>query len=310
MKLVFYNHYGNGDLFESREFVRDWMRLAGVKRAEYAHRRLPGFFADLPEITSVDVTPEMNMRAAVTWADGGKTLLVNTWVGRDGRYVVNPGIGCVIEEIHRMHNDQLLEARLPALPRTMAEYLPTIDYTRIKLGRIPEFVAEHYGEKLVLLCNGPTGSGQASNFDMVPMVDYLPQQKGVHYIFTQKGISREGGEGSEGPKGREDVSWTDDLTGRARSVQRGEEPESDLNAISYLSRFCAVIAGRCSGAQMPCQVLENWMDSTKTLVCFTHHRNGACFVLNPLRLGLRMKVVWSPAATSLAAAGVIRQALN
>lgn len=290
MKLTFYNHYGNGDLFESREFVLDWMRLAGVTEAGYAHRDLPGIFADLPQIQSLPVHPEMDMRRALTRRPDGE-LWVNTWVGRDSGYVVNPGIGCVVEEIHRMHQDLLREAGLPPLPRPLVAYLPVIDYTRIELGRLHAFLSEHRLKKLALICNGPTGSGQAENFDLAAA---LPPCPGRLFLLTDRRQSSD-------PRvhARNDIAFTDDLTGRPPGGW-------DLNAISYLSRFCDVIVGRCSGPQMFTQVRPNWEDGRKTQVCFTHHRNGACFVLHPERLGLRMKVVWSPAATPEAAQDVLR----
>lgn len=299
MKLIFYNHYGNGDLFESREFVLDWMRLAGVTEACYAHRRLPGFFDDLPQLKSIDVLPEMDMRKSITWRDGGEELWVNTWIGRDSQYVVNPGIGCVVEQIYRMHNDMLMEAGLPTLKRSLVEYIPTIDYARIKVGYLPMWIDRQRGKRLVLLCNGPTGSGQASNFDFGPMLDRIAYDPEVAYIFTDRptaGVCFE-------VLGRGDVFFTDDLTGR--------EPGGwDLNQISYLSRYCDVIVGRCSGAQMHAQVLENWMDSRKALICFTHHRNGACFVWDPEALGLKMKVVWSPADNAMVAASILGQTIE
>jgi hypothetical protein len=307
MKLAFYNHYGNGDLFESREFVLDWMRLAGVTRADYAHRTLPGLFADLPQLNSVPVIPEMDMRRGIT-RPGPDELWVNTWIGRDSQYVVNPGIGCVVEQLYRMHNDLLLEAYLSPLPRSITEYIPSIDYARLKVGYLRMWIDQQRGKRLVLLCNGPTGSGQAANFYFGPMfattdrsyggLDHvIPVRENVRYIFTQLEPQRH--ELLE----RGDVFFTDDLTGR--------EPDGwDLNEISYLSRSCDVIVGRCSGAQMFAQVLPNWMDSRKTLLCFTHHRNGACFVLNPEALCLRMKVLWSPADNAKDAAIVLENVLR
>lgn len=295
MKLTFYNHYGNGDLFESREFVLDWMRLAGVTEAGYAHRDLPGIFADLPQIHSLPVHPEMDMRRSLTRRPDDE-LWVNTWIGRDSGYVVNPGIGCVVEEIYRMHQDMLREAGLPPLPRPLVEYLPTIDYTRIELGRLHSFLSEHRHEKLALICNGPTGSGQAENFDLAAA---LPEPRPDRRFLLTQGHPQMTQRGADQIEGRPDVLFTDDLTGRPPGGW-------DLNAISYLSRFCDVIVGRCSGPQMFTQVRPNWEDGSKTQVCFTHHRNGACFVLHPERLGLRMKVIWSPAATPAAAGDVLR----
>jgi hypothetical protein len=286
LKLTFYNHYGYGDLFESREFVRDWMRLAGAETADYAHRECPNFFEDMPGLRSIAMRPEFNMRAAVTRRDG--ELWVNTWIGArnaatnpTGDYVIWPGVGCTVENLWRMHNDYLREARLPPLPRSIAEYLPSIDCAKVRIApALADFITRAgVGAlgRVVLVCNGSTGSGHASNFCMGEMVDLLVPCSGVTFVLTERHPVL---------AGRPGVFFTDDLTDR-------RPPETDLNAISYLSRFCRVIVGRCSGAQMPTQVIENWMDGTKTQVCFTAHRNGACFVLDPAALGLKMRVHWA-----------------
>jgi hypothetical protein len=321
MNLVFYNHYGNGDLFESREFVLDWMRLSGVKTAKYAHRRLPGIFADLPQIESIDVMPEMDMRRAVTRVEGrarvstldsGQSTLdpelwVNTWIGArnaetnpTGDYVLWPGVGCTVENLYRMHNDYLREAGLLPLPRSVVRYIPSIDYSRIDCGRVDEFCNEHarYDRKIALICNGPTGSGHASNFNYAEMLERIEPRHDRIFVLTEG----KSGVTPDRPEARDDIFFTDYITGRNPGGW-------DLNAISYLSRFCDVIVGRCSGAQMFTQVLPNWMDSTKTQVCFTQHRNGACFVRDPEALGLNMKVAWSPAEDAETAAEFLKQYL-
>lgn len=325
MDITFYNHYGVGDLFESREFVKDWMKLCGVTTARYAHRLLPGFFDDLPGIESVAVLPEMDPRRALTWFQDYSTpvagplkpgpgvhLWVNTWIGArnaetqpPGDYVVWPGVGCTVEHLYRMHNDYLREAGLPKLPRDIVEYLPTIDYRRVECGMIGEFVAgmKRQGKRLVLLCNGPTGSGHASNFSFITLLHSLPVRDDVVYLLTENPPLSGVNEAEMWRLNEGDVWFTDELTFRAA---RGG---CDVNAISYLSRSCDLIVGRCSGAQMPTQVLENWMDSTKTLVCFTSHRNGACFVLQPATLGLKMQVVHSDTDSPLVAAKLLERLL-
>lgn len=286
MKLCFYNWFGNGDLFESREFVKDWMRLCGVHRAGYAYQdRYRGIFEDLPQLDWTPLTNQMNSQQGVFKV--GDTLFVNTWIGRgwNGKetdtssYVLNPGVGCVLENLYRMHNDLLREAGLGKLPRDIVEYIPTIDYTYVDVVRIHRWLNSFKApRKFVLICNGPTTSAQSVNHDFREVIDFVEYSSDVSFILTERIDLFY----------QHNVFYTDDITGRNKGGH-------DLNAISYLSRFCDVIVGRCSGPHMTAQVLENWMDSTKTLLCFTTTRNGACFVREPERLGLKMKVVWSPA---------------
>lgn len=294
--LLVFNHYGVGDLFESREFVPDWMRLYGVETCTYACR-YPAVFEDLPQIRCIPVQPDMDMRRA--WERRGEELRLNTWIGcrnaetrPPGDFVLWPGVGCTVENLYRMHNTYLREARLPPLPRAIVDYIPTIDYSRVNCGNVDQFVKEHAGQRLVLLCNGATGSGHAANFDFLEMVQRLPHRRSeeVAFIFTERNDAQ-------------DFFFTDDITLRPPGG-------SDMLAISYLSTFCSVIVGRCSGAQMPCETLSNWRDGSKTLLSFTQHDNGATFVRNPAALGLKMKRVWSGAETPEAAAAVLAEILK
>ncbi len=294
--LVAFNHYGVGDLYESREFVLDWMRLYGVTECTYACR-YPAVFEDLPQIHCIPVQPDMDMRRG--WERRGEELRLNTWIGcrnaetkPPGDFVIWPGVGCTVENLYRMHNTYLREAHLPALPRAIVDYIPTIDYSKINCGKVDAFVKEHQGKRLVLLCNGATGSGHAANFNFMQMVTAMPRREDTIFIFT---------EGKE-PK-FDDWRFTDDITLR-------QPGGSDMLAISYLSTFCSVIVGRCSGAQMPCETLQNWSDGNKTLLSFTQHDNGATFVRNPTALGLKMKRVWGGAETPDAAASVLTEVLK
>lgn len=300
MNLRFCNCYGAGDLFESKAFVLEWMKLAGVDSAQYACKpQFWGIFEDVPQIRCVPLSPKDGV-VGIYWS-GGKTLHVNTWVGQkgyrgeSGSYVLHPGTGCVIEKIYKLHNVLLLEAGLKLLPGGIANYLPTVDYARVPIApSLTRYLAQNADRKLVLVCNGKTTSLHALNFDYHPMLEYLPESDAVRYLFTERVPI---------PPGRRDVTFTDDLTGRLTDPIH---PGFDLNAISFLSRFCAVLVGRCSGPHVFCQVRENWLDPNKTLVCFTHYRNGACFVRYPHELGLKMQVCWSNETQTRGAADVLK----
>lgn len=292
-RLTVFNHYGIGDLFESREFVLEWMRVLGVSGCEYACR-YPAVFEDLPQIKTRELTPDLNMRHWASKRAGH--YLVNTWIGAlngettpRGNYVLWPGVGCTVEHIHRMHSDYMQKLGLGRITKPPQDFLTTVDYDKINIGQIPKFIAMMKQRKLVLVCNGKTGSGHAANFDMGAMVNAMPVDPSIAYILTERALERV------------DTFLTDDITER--------NGRCDVLAISYLSRFCDVIVGRCSGAQMVCETKENWMDPRKTLLSFTQHNNGASFVLDPVALGLKMRRVWSGASTPEEAAEVLKGVL-
>lgn len=293
-RLTCFNHYGIGDLFESREFVLEWMRVLGVSECEYACR-YPAVFADLPQIKTRELTGDLNMRHWASKQAGH--YLVNTWIGAlngetnpKGDFVLWPGVGCTVEHIHRMHSDYMQKLGLGRIQRPPQDFLTTVNYSKVNLGRVDEFVRAKEGKKLVLVCNGPTGSGHATNFDMATMAGMMPVRDDVVYLLTQP----------VWPIGT-DTYLTDDITER--------NGRCDVLAISYLSTFCDVIVGRCSGAQMVCETRDNWMDPSKTLISFTSHRNGASFVHQPEAMGLKMKLVHSTATTPEEAATVLQSVL-
>ncbi len=293
-RLTVYNHFGIGDLFESREFVLEWMRQLNVEDVEYACR-YPAVFEDLPQIKTREVTPDLPLRGSISRKNGH--YILNSWIGAlnaetqpRGDYVLWPGVGCTVEHIHRMHHDYMKRAGLRGLTKPPQDFLTMIDYSRINTGKVDEF-RERIRWRFVLVCNGKTGSGHAANFSMAEMVGLMPVQSSVSYLLTERAELN-----------RPDVFFTDDIT------ERGDR--CDVLAISYLSTFCDVIVGRCSGAQMVCETKENWMNESKTLLSFTEHDNGATFVRNPEALGLKMRRVWSGANDPVSAATVLRDILK
>jgi hypothetical protein len=294
-RLTVYNHFGLGDTFESREFILDWMHTLGLATCD-VETHFPAVFEDLPQIVTKPVAAHRNPHQHLSRRAGH--IILNSWIGAlngnttpKGDFVINPGVGCTVDNIHRMHAKYMRWLGLNGMKKPVAEYLSNIDYSKVALGGVPDFVELLSTQRLILICNGRTGSMHAENFSMARMVELLPESRHI-FIFTQRE-----------PCARQDVFFTDDITQRP-------EGGSDFNAISYLSTFCDLIVGRCSGAQMPCETKRNWMDPSKTLLSFTHHDNGASFVRDPVALGLKMRRVHSDASTPEAAAEVLQKVLS
>lgn len=303
MKVRFYNAYGYGDLFDSRNFVLEWMRLLGVKHAEYAHARDHIIFADMPQLVHYPLAVWMHPQAAYERIGG--VLHINTWIGRgwnsdaqSGGYVMNPGVGCCVENIWHMHFDTMTAvSRKMAkhMNQNLVDYLPSIDHTRLRFNAgVSQWLIQNAGKRINIMCNGPTTSMQASNIDYAELMRWIPRQDDTVWVFTQDTP------GVQAIAKRGDIALAHHITGGG----------CDLNSISYISRFATLIVGRCSGPHMFCQVRENWQDPHKTLVCFTHHRNGACFVRWPEKLGLKMRVAWSPLVDPKAMAQYLNECIQ
>lgn len=272
--VYFYNHFGNGDIFESLEFVKEWMEILGEREYFYAHGKTPKIIRELPGVTSMNVTEEMHAMRAVHFNDETKSMFINTWIGRDGKYVL-PGIGVVVERLWRMHNDMLSSIGCRPLTKQIMEYVPSLNYELY-----PDYVnveywlradAEH--RRLWLIDNGNVQSNQAPNFNFSPIIEEVAKQEPDDFFITthDSGITRPN-------------IWT------SSEIIRNREG-FDLPELSFLSRFCNGSIGRNSGPHVYTQVRENWMDDTYRFLSFTYKQEAAYFVLNQPVLA---KKYWSP----------------
>lgn len=268
-RVFFFNHFGNGDIFESREFVKEWMKLVPANEYYYAHGKNPRILLDIPELKYIPVTIEMKPRQQI-WSVNGD-LFVNTWIGITGRYLL-PGIGCTVERLYDMHNDMLRGLGLGKLSGVPTDYIPDIQYSIYSLLFINEFVVMHPEEK-IFIDNGLVQSLQAENFPMHEIIySVAANHKDKCFIVTQ-GL----------PLQADNIFPTDYITKRM---------DFDLPEISYLSTFCSTLIGRNSGPHVFSQVKKNVMDSNKKLLSFTYYPTGASFVVNS---NVNIRRYWSGA---------------
>jgi hypothetical protein len=267
-QVIFYNHFGNGDIFESREFVRRWMRDLPSKKYFYSHGKSPRILLDIPELEFKDITIHMHPMQDIM-DDGNGNLYINTWIGRDGKYVL-PGIGCTVEKLFDMHNDMRSKLDIPKMDEPIVEFIPDIDYSVFSIDECNSFLSIHEEPK-IYIDNGIVQSKQAENF---PMSDIIKEVAKLHrdkcFIVTH------------------DIGEHIDNVYTTNSITK--VPNFDLPEISYISTFCDVLIGRNSGPHVFSQVRKNVMNSNKKLLSFTYHQQGASFVVNT---DVNIKKTWS-----------------
>lgn len=271
MRVTFYNHFGNGDIFESREFVKDLMKIIPADEYRYAHGKNPKILLDMPELKYTEVTESMSpTQAFIREKD---ELYINTWIGRDGQYVL-PGIGCVVEMLYLMYTHMLIRMQAGStLSRSDSlTYIPTINYSVYNIAPVRRWVDQHSRRMNVLIANGPAQSNQADNFDFTDGVAMLSRMfPDINIILTSDADIKE-----------DNIYSTKDII--------PQEDGFDLNEISYLSKFCRINAGRNSGPHVFSQVMDNWNDPTKVSVSFTKERQASHFVQSDQ---LSMRKLWS-----------------
>lgn len=259
-QVIFYNHFGAGDLFESRSFVKAWMALVPSNHYFYSHGKSEKIFLDIKKLEFKSITEHMKVMSS-TRDDGHGNLYVNTWIGRNSKYVL-PGIGCTVEKLFEMHNDMLAENNLGCLPGSPSLYLPTIDYKKFNISKVTKFMKKNDQEK-IFIDNGLVQSSQAFNFPFNDPIITIANKYPDKLFITSQAIQ----------SSSNNIIHAGEIIGSAGWG-------FDLNEMSYLSTFCTTLIGRNSGPHVFSQTMGNCSDPSKKLLSFTYEPQGASFVVN------------------------------
>lgn len=285
-KVIFYCHFGNGDIFESREFVKRWINLVPADEYYYSHGKDTRILLDMPNVKFKSATEHMLQTRGI-WDDRNGNLYVNTWIGRDWRYVL-PGIGCTVERLLDMHNDMLSVYSLGRMDEPVINYVPTIDYSAYNIGGVDKFVSSNKNE-MIFIDNGLVQSSQAENFDISPAIEYVSSNNPDKTFIVTHRVDFD----------NSNVVYTGDII--------GSNTLFDLNEVSYISRFCTTLIGRNSGPHVFSQVRENVSDSNKKLLSFTYHPLGSSFVVNT---DVKITKYWSGATDDINVINKMEEVIN
>lgn len=255
-KLGFYNHFGFGDTFINREFVRQIMKYLGYEEAEYFHGKDFTFF---PDFNIKEYPMRSDFSAMKKTHSTDDELFINTWIGRDSRFVL-PGIACTIPMYIEMYHEMGF-----LIPRDYELYLPEVDYSKVYATRKNPFPLDEY----ILICNGDVQSNQSENFDFAPSIEILAKEFPNKLFMLTKRTNLK----------MDNVLYTEDFTGG-----------KDLFDIGYLSENnCRLIVGRSSGPYVFCQTRNNYNNPEKRILSFTYTMEAA----HAAQTEVKAKLYWS-----------------
>lgn len=267
--LVFYNSFGAGDLFESREFIKEIMSTVEASEYFYCHSKNSRMFSDIPNLKYNSIDGRMS--ASVPFSVIDNRLFINTWIGHNSKYVLSQ-VGCVIDKNYEMFNDTLRKLSLPLLSKPFIEYLPTVDFSYFNTKSIDKFFSRNKYKKSVLVCNGTVNSNQADNFDMsIPIKVVAAENKDTLFLTTQE------------------ITTSIENIVPCHTITNSEDG-FDLNEISYLAGYVDVIVGRKSGPFVFAHTKDVWYSNKKSL-SFTYAKHSSHFVQSD---DLPLKKYWSP----------------
>lgn len=253
--IVFYNHFHNGDIHVSREFVRKLsevfrQKFPGVK-ISYSHRNNSNCIADIPNL-GYNIHP-------INWSEHegtfirGDTIYINTWYAQRRFHYMNT-YGITFDCLYVMF-DELCKNHfgftLSEIEPDPAKWFPQINFSSYQIDSSKNFLESRSGMK-VLVANGQALSGQADNFPLLPIIHNLA---GKHtdktFILTNH----------EGQINLPNVMYSANIIGKNGF---------DLNENGFISTYCDVIIGRASGAYTFSFIQENLFGNPKKHICFSN----------------------------------------
>lgn len=268
--ITFYNHYHNGDLFVCKQFVRNLIEQCPELHFRYCHFNHKKTTADLKVEYSGNLDG-LNDRMKFMIKSG--ELAINTWVGAyEAPHVQPPAFyqgGINLNLLHQIWS-YLFENLTVFLNKPLTlnsdplHFIPNIDYTCFDTQSVDQFASNH--ENIVLFSNGSPMSGQSFFGNMQDFVEVFAERypkltfvctakfntSATNIYFTDDIITVEPGFPNS------QCYWNQNLT------------KSDINEISYLSRFSKLIIGKNSGPFIYCLTKENMMNPDKTFVAFNN----------------------------------------
>ena len=269
--LVFYNHWQNGDIHVSREFVKLMVNAIKAKNYLYLNHKSPELLKDIPKLkVESDGLLYLDNDSPFMWNLHTRTLCLNTWYGVSPMFKTTAS--CTIDTLYHLFNGHINKVMNVTLnPSKLRDFVPTVDYSYFDLSGIENYLATS-NRKKILICNGAVVSKQAQNFSLSSLVTKMAvKQPNVDFIMTEKFHSV-----------LDNIKFTDDIINK-----RG----NDLNEISYLSIFCNSIIGRSSGPYIYSMVKENLFNPEKTFICFSDDEEIAYW--SDDRELFDCKIIWS-----------------
>ena len=264
MRICFFNHYHNGDVLHSKQFVKQIIETYPTEYF-YAHSLNPAIIRDLNLASAQPINVDHKVQIAKA---PDETLFINTWIGAYFGLGMKHDAECTLRFAYEMWGNiyktlnEILNINLVLGP--IEDYLPAIDYSKYDIQQIDDFLSPRsITEKRVLLSNGPCYSGQCDyTGDMQPIIIQLAEKHtDTLFIATHKFDTN-----------LSNVIFTQDIIKTSYG--------SDLNEISYLANYCDIIIGRNSGPDCFNKTQDTLLDDTKTFYTFgSRETDSFCYGL-------------------------------
>jgi len=257
IKINFFQHCHNGDVFVSREFVKQIVQDLENTDFQYFHKLSPRLLLDIP-VTYQSLTTQFNIREK--FSETTEEFSINTWVGAyDAKITSEPPHfyqdGINLKVLYQIWNfifsviNEKFNTKLKL--KDINHYIPEIDFQNYHIADCANFLKTQQKQKL-LICNGEPKSKQSFRENFNDVIDSVAERFSKHIIICTEKFKT--------PK--KNILFTEDII---------KISDCDLIEISYLSESCDLIVGRNSGPFVYCLTKNNLLDKNKTLISFNYN---------------------------------------
>lgn len=272
-RITFFQHFHNGDLFTSKEYVRQVKKELPNFTIDYLHYGHEKVLQDLnvPLIGTPDCLGYKNKQSPEFIEDGNR-LFVNTW--NSIFYKKNPklkeelGNGINLNKLHvqwlNIFNTINLKFGVNLTLKEKEYYIPRIDFSFFDTEFIDAYL-KTYPNKKILICNGEVHSGQSFTGKMENVISHLAINNPNILFFCTEKLNLN----------FTNVIYSDDIFGSKITLSSWTGNKCDLNEIAYLSKYCDIIVGRNSGPFIFSLIQDNIHNPHKVFVSFNKIENDS-----------------------------------
>jgi hypothetical protein len=241
--IFFYNNYHNGDVFYSKEFVRNIKNQIGISH-HYIHRNNSSILKDFDINQIKGQVPNTS-----SLSKKGNDLYINTWVGQNGAKYLK--YDCSLKSNYLIYTDIFKTLGIKLKPIDF--YIPEVNFNKVEKIQLDK------NKKYVLVCNNNVHSGQADNFNFDPIIDKISDKyKELIFIMTNNSNLK-----------KDNVLYVNNIL---------KKEMGNLLEISYLSTQTDIIIGRGSGPFCFSHIKDNMLNENKSFIVFTHKENEGKWV--------------------------------
>jgi hypothetical protein len=254
MKVIFFNHFHNGDIHVSRGFVRQIMKRLPEVSFAYSHRNYAGLLADIPGLDYDPNACNIVRNEHVGLMRVGDTVYMNTWYAQQNHKYMNK-YGITMDALYEAFDDHcrsLWGFSLQDISSDPSVFFPSIDYSNFHIKEAQIWLNQN-PERKIFVSNGKALSGQADNFDMTAIINRVAvKHPSTIFILSNQ----------ESPVTAPNIIYSSSIIKKPSG--------SDLNENAFLSEHCDVIMGRASGAFAFAETYNNMLNRKCKFVCFSN----------------------------------------